>query len=202
MRKNAFTLIELLIVVGIIGVLAVIAVPNFLRAQVRARLVQVQANMKSLSTAIVSYQADTGWYPPHDPEHGYNCPAVTTPVSYIASVPVDVFQNDSLTSYEDRLTGNNLQEKLPEIHPEPYYMVPDGAWGVKILDSEIPMAKSQWDLTIRFIQSPFLYGKAQGTYPEGRYLVSIGPDRQVTGNGVYDVSNGLTSSGDVFYVTP
>ena len=62
--RSAFTLIELLIVVAIIGILAAIAVPNFLNAQVRAKVANTQADQRSLATAIESYRLDNNMYPP------------------------------------------------------------------------------------------------------------------------------------------
>jgi len=64
MRKyRGFTLIELLIVVAIIAILAAIAVPNFLEAQVRAKVSRVRADMRSIATAIEAYSVDTNMYP-------------------------------------------------------------------------------------------------------------------------------------------
>ncbi|GAB4323077.1 MAG: hypothetical protein Kow0059_18320 [Candidatus Sumerlaeia bacterium] len=108
--STAFTLIELLIVVAIIAILAAIAVPNFLEAQVRAKVARCQADMRSLATAVEAYAADWNRYPPYgrvDPTGStiqlpatvnnmydlmsFISPVISTPVAYITSVPLDVF---------------------------------------------------------------------------------------------------------------
>jgi prepilin-type N-terminal cleavage/methylation domain-containing protein len=55
-RNRGFTLIELMIVVAIIGILAAIAIPNFVRFQARARQSEVHANLKSLFTGLRTQQ--------------------------------------------------------------------------------------------------------------------------------------------------
>ena len=55
---RAFTLIELLIVMGIIMILAAVAVPNFLDAYTRAKVSRVHSDMRTLATALESYHAD------------------------------------------------------------------------------------------------------------------------------------------------
>ena len=60
--QKGFTLIELMIVVAIIGILAAIAIPNFLRFQLRARSSEGKTNIAALRTAQESFQAEFSVY--------------------------------------------------------------------------------------------------------------------------------------------
>lgn len=110
MKPRGFTLIELLIVVAIIGILAAIAVPNFLNSQLRAKVARVQADFKNLSVAIEQYKLDNNRYPGGPAywtfwfQSGIGCRyrfyLLTTPISYISSVPQDPFQRPG-EKYED-----------------------------------------------------------------------------------------------------
>lgn len=62
MRKG-FTLIELLIVVAIIAILAAIAVPNFLEAQIRAKVSRVKNDLRAIATGLESYRVDNNKFP-------------------------------------------------------------------------------------------------------------------------------------------
>ena len=56
--NRAFTLIELLIVVAIIAILALIAVPNFLEAQARAKVSRAKTDMRTIHVGVTAYQLD------------------------------------------------------------------------------------------------------------------------------------------------
>ncbi len=58
--RRAFTLIELLIVVAIIGILAAIAVPNFLNAQIRAKISRTYSDLRMIETQNTIRQTDIG----------------------------------------------------------------------------------------------------------------------------------------------
>lgn len=97
-RKLGFTLIELLVVIAIILILIAIALPNFLEAQIRARVTKAKGEIRTLSIALDSYYLDWKYYPnvsfpnyraqPH-PSAGLTW--LTTPIAYITSLPEDPF---------------------------------------------------------------------------------------------------------------
>ena len=96
-RRKGFTLIELLIVVAIIGILAGIAVPNFLNARLKATIARVYAEQKAINEAYLMYKMDNQEWPPHidgDPaQHRY----VTTPIAYLTTSIYDPFQQEGVT---------------------------------------------------------------------------------------------------------
>jgi type IV pilus assembly protein PilA len=68
-RQGGFSLIELLIVVAIILIIAAIAIPNFLKSKMAANESATVVSMRTLNTAMVTYQSQ--------------CPAIGYPASLV-----------------------------------------------------------------------------------------------------------------------
>jgi type IV pilus assembly protein PilA len=81
-KDKGFTLIELMIVVAIIGILAAIAIPNFLRYQAKTKQSEAKTNLGSIFTSQVTYfgEEDTyagsitnlGWAPEGTTRYAYS----------------------------------------------------------------------------------------------------------------------------------
>lgn len=118
--KTGFTLIELLIVVAIIAILAAIAIPNFLAAQVRSKVSRVHEEMRTLATALETYRVDQNDYP-YDSGGGSIFPPypwdtgllpLTTPIAYITKLPYDPFRIYNAAWPIERSTYVYYQEGL------------------------------------------------------------------------------------------
>ena len=175
MKRKSFTLIELLIVVAIIGILAAIAVPNFLNAMIRSKVAKSESEMRSIVTALESYRIDNNMYPPWRNEDGAArnpLPArmypLTTPISYMSTVPQDPFIYGA--------PGQRVNEDQNEVYITYDYTE---AWS-RIHHQGLTVLPPQ-------------------TRCRDYKLTGCGPDYTNTwGNSVtYDVTNGLQSFGDL-----
>lgn len=61
--QKGFTLIELLVVITIIGILAAIALPNYIKAKDKAKEVEAKANLHTIQIAVERYNTDHREYP-------------------------------------------------------------------------------------------------------------------------------------------
>ncbi len=78
--KKGFTLIELMIVVAIIGILAAIAIPNFLKFQAKSKTSEAKTNLGAIFVGQTAFFADAngygsfaaiGWGPSGTTRYGY-----------------------------------------------------------------------------------------------------------------------------------
>lgn len=95
--EQGFTLIELLVVITIIGILAAIALPNYIKAKDKAKEAEVKANCHTVQIALERYATDhSGAYPNYiiggdtrgwDERSG--CRAITAPGNETSKPPRD-----------------------------------------------------------------------------------------------------------------
>ena len=96
--KKGFTLVEILVVIGIIGLLAVFMVPNLLGARDRAKEAAVKGVMHTAQLAIEAYQMENEVYPmAKNVALESLAKNYLMPGGYLASVPKNPFTGKEYT---------------------------------------------------------------------------------------------------------
>ena len=100
-KQEGFTLIELMIVVAIIGILAAIAIPNFLTYQAKAKQSEARVSLGAIFTSATAFGAEqptqtyqptgvqgissVGWAPSGTPRYSYWYDVAGTPTAFAGS---------------------------------------------------------------------------------------------------------------------
>jgi len=173
---GGMTLVELLVVVAIISILAAVALPNFLEAQLRSKVAAAKNDLRTIATALEVYHVDNGRYP-----ETYLTPrwqrfqCLTTPLAYLTTVPRDPFEiRWDLDNYIDWAPRHFAYKMgaMPLQTPQRYAMSSNGP----DLDEDSVPIKAY---------PGFSWQVFTGQDPDYNYMI-------------YDPTNGTISSGDIW----
>jgi len=198
MKQRGFGLVEVLILVAAAGVLAAIAVPNSIEADVRAKVARTKARFGIVHTALEAYYLDHrdypidgSWIDDRSP-YWYLPNHITHPIAY--------------------MTGDTLADPFREGADVSAAMAADAP------DSALYSPVDYRRFRYRYFE--YTYGKERGLAPQyipplkdvfGKWAVnSVGPDGlygptrslvrlglSISVNVPYDPSNGTVSWGDI-----
>jgi general secretion pathway protein G len=111
LRAHAFTLIELLLVLVILGILAAIVIPKFSGRTEQAKITAARTQISSFSTALDAFEVDNGYYPKgrdglqdliQQPRDAQNWRG-----PYLKEIPKDPWNSDYVYEYPGKVNANS-----------------------------------------------------------------------------------------------
>jgi general secretion pathway protein G len=110
--ESGFTLVELMIVMTIIGILAAIAIPSYIRSIQKAKEAVLREDLHTMRTAIDSYTVDKEKAPDSLDD--------LVQAGYLKSIPIDPMTSSSdtwITGQSDTMTDiNETQGGMDDVH--------------------------------------------------------------------------------------
>lgn len=214
-RKRAFSLVELLVVVGILAILASIGINNMLEASVRSKVAAAKNNLRVVSGALEAFAVDYNRYPyegyltesdPFGILASRQLRMLTTPVAYCSSLafhdpfgPLKAYNLESIVSLRCKNTivfSHKNDLPIPEIiNPEQsifYYYYP---YFSELIHNSLLHCEATALISI----GPDLCDSFAVYYPFGDELPAVAKalgyfSRTDT---LYDPTNGSVSGGDI-----
>jgi Tfp pilus assembly protein PilE len=191
--NRGFSLRELFVVFLVVGILAVIAIPAYIKAQVRTKLVTVMGDNRAIHNAIARYNVE------------YN------------SFPVGVHENPSaIRQINSQFANAQYASSYPQIVKQEQR---NSGWRLIVLTTPIAylgiLPSDPFQIDHPILQHKYIYYCPKlhrkqirlmpGIMKADYETISTGPDRTLDpgyNSPDYDITNGVFSTGDIHYYGP
>ncbi|HEX4070287.1 MAG TPA: DUF1559 domain-containing protein, partial [Planctomycetaceae bacterium] len=192
-RRRAFTLIELMVVIAIIGILIAILLPAVQAAREAARVTQCRNNLKQIGLAIHNYHDINRTFPNADPGGGSDADSSISMASAFVAILPYMEQAANYQHYNFALANTDPGNQAVVSQRLPFYLCPTA-----VLRREVPYNVAG-DPCGDFGEAPGTYAVSIGSQPYDQYWSYFGhPRPTLNGAIVYsDSVDGITRMRDV-----
>src|SRR3984957_8772201 len=192
-RRRAFTLIELMVVIAIIGILISLLLPAVQAAREAARVTQCRNNLKQIGLAIHNYHDINRTFPNADPGGGSDADSSISMASTFVAILPYMEQAANYQHYNFALQNTDPGNQAVVSQRLPFYICPTA-----VLRREVPY-NAAGDPCGDFAEAPGTYAVSVGSQPYDQYWSYFGhPRPTLNGAIVYsDSTDGISRMRDV-----